>query len=267
MAQPPCSHSQASHIRVGKPVLLSDSFNQPAFNTQLWNLTDPGSHLSLGGAGLVLSGGNGLDGQTTLVAIDQVEMGGSLVVEAGNLQLTSPSDGVLCGLYSGTTMRANCFAGYNVRQSSGSTVVTPDVNGAEVGTTYTVLSGHRHLPHSAAQPGDATRTPDLLRSTSMGPSRPSAVALSARQYSLSSTYRTWATPPTRQPPSYTTARLPVRHKLARQLLLRGSGQCRAYRFVGLLHRHSNRLRMGRQHAARWRHPDTPHRSRRGRRRL
>ena len=130
--------------RVGKPLLLSDSFNQPAFNTQLWNLTDPGSHLSLGGAGLVLSGGNGLDGQTTLVAIDQVEMGGSLVVEAGNLQLTSPSDGVLCGLYSGSIQRANCFAGYNVRQSGGSTVVTPYVNGAEVGTTYTLLSGHSY---------------------------------------------------------------------------------------------------------------------------
>jgi hypothetical protein len=130
--------------RIGKPALLSDSFNQSAFNTQTWNVTDPGSHLSLGDAGLVLSGGTGFDGQTALVAIDQVEMGGSLVVEAGNLQLTSPSDGVLCGLYSGTTQRANCFAGYNVRQSGGTTVVTPYVNGAEVGTTYTLLSGHSY---------------------------------------------------------------------------------------------------------------------------
>jgi len=131
-------------FHITKPTLLTESFNQPAFNTQIWNITDPGSHLSLGGAGLVLSGGNGYDGQTTLAAIDQVEMGGSLVIQSGNVQLTSPSDGVLCGLYSGTTQRANCFAGYNVRQSAGSTVITPFVNGAEVGTTYTLLSGHTY---------------------------------------------------------------------------------------------------------------------------
>jgi hypothetical protein len=124
--------------------LLSDSFNQPSFNTQVWAITDPGSHLGLGGAGLTISGGTGLDGQTTVTAIDQVEMGGTLVVEAGNIQFSSPSDGVLCGLYTGPTQRSNCFAGYNLRQGSGSTVVTPFVNGVEVGTTYTVLPGHTY---------------------------------------------------------------------------------------------------------------------------
>ena len=131
-------------FRVSKPTLLSDDFNQPAFNTQTWNIADPGSHLSLGGGGLTMSGGTGFDGQTTLTAIDQIELGGTLVVEAGNVQLASPSDGVLCGLYSGPTQRANCFAGYNVRQSGGSTVVTPFVGGVEVGTSYTILNGHRY---------------------------------------------------------------------------------------------------------------------------
>ena len=131
-------------FRVGKPTLLSDDFNQPAFNTQTWNIADPGSHLSLGGGGLTMSGGTGFDGQTTLTAIDQIELGGTLVVEAGNVQLASPSDDVLCGLYSGPTQRANCFAGYNVRQSGGSTVVTPFVGGVEVGTSYTILNGHRY---------------------------------------------------------------------------------------------------------------------------
>ena len=122
--------------------LLSDSFNQPGFNTQVWSLSDPGSHLGLSAAGLTVTGGTGADGQTTLTAIEQIEMGGTLVVEAGNVQFTSPSDGVLCGLYSGPTQRSTCFAGYNLRQSSGSTVVTPLVNGMEVGTAYTLLAGH-----------------------------------------------------------------------------------------------------------------------------
>jgi len=131
-------------FRIAKPTLLTESFNQPAFNTQIWNVSDPGSHLALGPTGLSIAGGNGFDGQTTLVAIDQVELGGSLVLEAGNVLLTSPSDGVLCGLYSGPIQRANCFAGYNVRQSAGATVLTPFVNGAEVGTTYTLLSGRTY---------------------------------------------------------------------------------------------------------------------------
>jgi hypothetical protein len=126
------------------PTLLSDSFNLATLNTQTWNITDPGSHLSLGAGGLTLSGGTGSDGQTTLAAIDQVELGGSLVIEAGNVQLTAPSDGVLCGLYSGPVKRVNCFAGYNVRQSAGTTLLTPYLNGTEVGTSYILLSGHTY---------------------------------------------------------------------------------------------------------------------------
>ncbi len=124
--------------------LLSDSFNQGVFDPRVWQLADPGSHLGLGGAGLTMTGGNGFDGQNTLTAIDAVEMGGSLVVEAGNLQLGGASAGVVCGLYSGKVQSANCFAGYNIRQSGGSTVAVPLVNGAEVGTVFTLLSGHTY---------------------------------------------------------------------------------------------------------------------------
>ena len=125
-------------------LLLSDSFNQGVFNPQVWQLADPGSHLGLSAAGLTMTGGNGFDGQTTLMAIDAIEMGGTLVIEAGNVQFGAASDGVVCGLYSGVIEMANCFAGYNVRQSGGSTVVVPLVNGAEVGTMYTLLSGHTY---------------------------------------------------------------------------------------------------------------------------
>jgi hypothetical protein len=121
---------------------LTDSFNESTLDTQIWQIADPGSHLGLSGAGLTMTGGNGLDGQTTLTAIDAVELGGSLVIEAGNLQLGGASAGVVCGLYSGTTQSANCFVGYNVRQSGGATVAVPFVNGAEVGTVFTLLQGH-----------------------------------------------------------------------------------------------------------------------------
>jgi hypothetical protein len=123
---------------------LTDSFNENTLDSQIWQVADPGSHLGLSATGLTMTGGNGFDGQTTLTAIDAVELGGALVIEAGSLQLGGASAGVVCGLYSGATQSANCFVGYNVRQSSGSTGVVPFVNGAEVGTVFTLLEGHTY---------------------------------------------------------------------------------------------------------------------------
>ena len=126
----------------GNRNVVTDSFNQALIDQQIWSIVDPGSHLSLGAAGLILSGGNGYDGQTTLTAIDSVEIGGTLVIEAGSVMINTASQGVLCGLYSGTAEIANCFVGYNVRQSTGITVITPLINGVEVGTTLTVPPTH-----------------------------------------------------------------------------------------------------------------------------
>jgi hypothetical protein len=123
---------------------LTDSFNEGVFNTRVWQVADPGSHLGFGAGGLTMTGGNGFDGQTTLTAIDALELGGTLVIEAGSLQLNANSTGIVCGLYSGVTESANCFAGYNMRQSGGATVAVPFVNGAEVGTVFTLLSGHTY---------------------------------------------------------------------------------------------------------------------------
>ena len=73
--------------------------------------------------------------QSTLTAIDPVELGGEVVIEAGFVQLNSGSDGVLCGLYSGVVEIANCIAGFRVRTSGSNTIVVPLVEGNEVGTS------------------------------------------------------------------------------------------------------------------------------------
>ena len=124
--------------------LVADSFEESVFDPAVWQVTDPGSHLGFGAGGLTMTGGNGFDGQTTLTAVQEIEMGGTLLLEAGAVVLATASDGILCGLYSGTVVQADCFVGYNVRQSSGTTIVTPLLNGVETGTSYTVLDGHRY---------------------------------------------------------------------------------------------------------------------------
>ncbi len=127
-----------------KAVLVEDGFPGAAIDGQVWSANDPGAHLSLGAAGLLLGGGNGSDGGTTLAAIGDAELAGGLVLEAGGVVLGAGSDGVLLGLYSGSVSRATCVAGFDVRQANGSTTVGPLIGGAKAGTVLTLASGHSY---------------------------------------------------------------------------------------------------------------------------
>jgi hypothetical protein len=139
--------SEAAY-RDANHTLVLDSFSEAAFDPSQWMLNDPGSHLTLTVAGLTMNGGNGLDGQTTIEALDAVEMGGSVVVQLGGVMLGAASNGMLSGMYQGALVLADCFAGFRVRQSvsgtGGVTVIVPVVNGAEVGTVFTPIAGHAY---------------------------------------------------------------------------------------------------------------------------
>ena len=126
----------------GHAHLIADNFNTSTMNAQRWTATDSGSHLALGPCGLTMTGGNGVDGGTTLVANDAVELGGTVIAELSGVTLNPGSAGVLAGFYGGTIAQSNCFAGFNIRQSGGNSVATPMVNGAEVGATTPLLTGH-----------------------------------------------------------------------------------------------------------------------------
>lgn len=127
---------------VANRMLVLDTFSGGTIDRQRWGGGDPGSHLSVGAGGLVLSGGNGLDGQTTLLATSGIELGGVLRLEATAVALAQGSDGVLLGLYSGAVSRVNCVAGFNVTQVNGATTIGCLVNGAVVGTSITMSTGH-----------------------------------------------------------------------------------------------------------------------------
>jgi hypothetical protein len=127
----------ASH---SKP--LVDLFQGSTINPVLWEVNDAGSHISLTSAGLTFNGGNGVDGDTTVTAIDQLEVGGALIVEAGGVQFGAFSTGILCGLYEGAVNIGSCFAGFQVQQVSGATVVSPMLQGVAAGATFIPVAGH-----------------------------------------------------------------------------------------------------------------------------
>lgn len=132
----------------GSSTVLEDTFDGPAINTDLWQLADPGSNISLTSAGLTFCGGAGFDGGTTLASTDTIEIGGSLLLEAQGVVLGAGSDGMLLGLYNGTLIEANCFAGFRVKTIAGVTTVVPVVGGIEAGTSFAVSPGQLYALRS-----------------------------------------------------------------------------------------------------------------------
>ncbi len=125
---------------------LTDLFQEPTINRQIWSVSDPGSRLSLTAAGLTCTGGDGVIGDTLISTVNQLEIGGSLVIEASGVQFGSVTQGILNGLYNGPFIAQNCIAGFEITQASGSggTVITPLVNGTASGSTFTPTAGHMY---------------------------------------------------------------------------------------------------------------------------
>ena len=124
---------------------LTDLFQEPAINTQIWQLSDPGSHIYITANGLTCVGGNGSDGGATLSTVNQVEMGGSLIIEASGVQFGSTTQGILNGLYAAAIEIPDCVAGFQVTQTSGTTAISPLINGAVAGATFTPAAGRMYL--------------------------------------------------------------------------------------------------------------------------
>lgn len=129
--QPPAAHC----------LLLADNFSGPCINSALWNLTDNGAHLALGAAGLAMYGGNGQDGAVNLSAIDEVEMGGTLMLEVGGVTLATGAAGYIGCFYNGSVTLANLFAGFSITEQSGNMMITPIVQGSVAGISQTLTAG------------------------------------------------------------------------------------------------------------------------------
>jgi hypothetical protein len=122
-----------------KSMIVSELFNQPEINQTVWNASG-GGYFSLGASGLVMSGGNGIDGESTLAWLDPIEMGGTLLLEMVGVTLSTGSKGILGGFFNGSQTAAGCTAGIQATPQTGTGAVTlqPTVLGTGAGTTFAV---------------------------------------------------------------------------------------------------------------------------------
>jgi hypothetical protein len=131
-------------VSAAKGALVADNFQGPGLNTILWETNDPASRFSITAAGLSVNGGNGIDGDTTLTAVDNVEMGGALVLTVGGVQVSAGSAGYVGCFYDGSVLLENLIAGFQVMQSGGNTVVAPIVDATVAGASTTLVAGHAY---------------------------------------------------------------------------------------------------------------------------
>jgi len=152
-------------FRTSAATLVRDSFTEATLDVSQWVGSDPGSKVSLTSTGLTVDGGTGVDGATTVSALNVVEMGGTIVAELGGVVFGAGSDGMLAGFYDGASVLADCFAGFRVRQSvSGTGTVTecvPVVHGAEVGAVFTPVAGHAYTLRLRLHCVEVQRVPQI----------------------------------------------------------------------------------------------------------
>jgi hypothetical protein len=128
-----------------RPALIDEQYVGAGLDTATWVVSDPASAVSVVAQTLQVSGGTGLDGQTTAKFIEQIELGGALELQHGDVSFTGPSTGVLGGLYAGAISAAGCLAGFQIAPSGSGSTIQALINGTPTGTLVATTASHRYV--------------------------------------------------------------------------------------------------------------------------
>jgi len=126
--------------------ILWELFNEGSIDTRNWGFSADSQYFSITGAGLAIDGGTGVDGQAALVWLDQVEAGGTLLLEAVGVVLSPGSTGTVAGVYSEAVSTVSCIAGFEVTSATGTGAVSvaPMVAGAVAGPAFALTVGDQY---------------------------------------------------------------------------------------------------------------------------
>jgi hypothetical protein len=128
-----------------KPALIDEEYLGPGLDPTTWIVNDPSSAVSVVAQTLQIAGGTGLDGQTTVSFIEQVELGGALELQHGDVSFTAASQGVLGGLYAGAISSAGCLAGFQVTPSGAGSTIQALISGSVTGPVMATTPGHQYF--------------------------------------------------------------------------------------------------------------------------
>jgi len=136
LSQPPFQQSRKAFI--------NEKYQDSGLDPATWVVSDPRSAVSVSAQTLQVNGGTGLSGETTVAFVEQIEMGGAVRLQHGDVSFSSASRGVIGGLYTGA-MSGACLAGFQVTPSGSKSNIQAVVNGALTGPVITTTAGHRYV--------------------------------------------------------------------------------------------------------------------------
>jgi len=128
-----------------KPALIDEEYPGPGLDPTTWTVSDPASAVTVVAQTLQIAGGTGVDGQTTVNFIEQVELGGALELQHGSVSFTAASHGVLGGLYAGEISAETCLAGFQIAPAGTGSTIQALINGAFTGVVMTTAPGHQYF--------------------------------------------------------------------------------------------------------------------------
>jgi hypothetical protein len=128
-----------------KPAMIDEEYLGPKLDPTTWVVNDPSSAISVVAQTLQIAGGTGVDGQTTVSFIEQIELGGALELQHGDVSFTAASQGVLGGLYAGAISAAGCLAGFQITPSGAGSTIQALINGSVTGPVIDTTPGHQYF--------------------------------------------------------------------------------------------------------------------------
>jgi len=136
--------SQSPFQKTSKTI-LDEEYTETALDPSLWTVNDPAKVVSISGGCLQIAGGTGVDGATTVQLVEQVELGGAVVLQHGDVLFNAASSGVIGGLYPGAVSIAGCLAGFQITPNGSQSNIQALINGAATGPVMTTVSGHHYV--------------------------------------------------------------------------------------------------------------------------
>src|ERR1700693_1641762 len=89
--------------------------------------------------------GRAQSGPPLTSVIEQIELGGALELQHGDVSFAAASQGVLGGLYAGAISVAGCLAGFQITPSGAGSTIQALINGSLTGPVIATTAGHQYF--------------------------------------------------------------------------------------------------------------------------
>ncbi|MFY9647038.1 MAG: hypothetical protein WAK29_17800 [Terriglobales bacterium] len=155
--------TRSSSVALYDRVILNETYTE--LDPTHWSVTDPLGVITASNGELQVAGGTGVDGQTLVNFIEQVELGGATTMEHGDVVFNAASDGVIGGLYAGSVAIAGCLAGFRITPAGTNCSIQALVAGGVTGSVLATQPGHHYVFTTVLYPTEAHRMEQVFHSS------------------------------------------------------------------------------------------------------